>query len=234
MCGRFTQRYTWEELHRLYRLTQSARNLQPRYNICPTDPIDVIVPGDGALAVVPMRWQLIPPWWKKPLKDLPATFNARAETVAEKPMFRDAFKRSRCLIPASGYYEWQTTPNGKQPYYITSANGPVLTIAGLWTDWRDRVNDETLTTCTMIITEANSFISAIHDRMPVLLDQENADAWLSGDAGLELLKPAPEDALRMWPVSRRVSKPGNGDDPSLIEPVAVHASAEPATLFRLN
>ena len=86
----------------------------------------------------------------------------------------------------------------------------------------------------MIITEVNSFISAIHDRMPVLLDQENADAWLSGDAGLELLKPAPEDALRMWPVSRRVSKPGNGDDPSLIEPAAVHASAEPATLFRLN
>ena len=137
-------------------------------------------------------------------------------------------------VSTSGYYEWQTTPNGKQPYYITSANGPVLTIAGLWTDWRDRVNDETLTTCTMIITEVNSFISAIHDRMPVLLDQENADAWLSGDAGLELLKPAPEDALRMWPVSRRVSKPGNGDDPSLIEPITLHPVTEPSTLFRVN
>jgi putative SOS response-associated peptidase YedK len=181
-----------------------------------------------------MRWQLIPPWWKKPLKELPATFNARAETITEKPMFRDAFRRTRCLIPASGYYEWETTPDGKQPCYITSADESVLTIAGLWSEWRDRVNDETLTTCTMIITEANSFISAIHDRMPVLLERESADAWLSGSAGLELLKPAREDALRMWPVSRRLSKPGNGDDPSLIEPVAVHTSTEPAMLFRLN
>jgi putative SOS response-associated peptidase YedK len=81
-------------------------------------------------------------------------------------MFRDAFRRTRCLIPASGYYEWQTRSEGKQPYYITPADGSMLTIAGLWSDWRDRVNDETLTTCTMIITEANSFISAIHDPMP--------------------------------------------------------------------
>jgi putative SOS response-associated peptidase YedK len=234
MCGRFTQKYTWEELHRLYRLTQPARNLRPRYNICPTDPVDVVIRGDAGLLVMPMRWQLIPSWWKKPLKEQPATFNARAETVAKKPMFRDAFKRTRCLIPASGYYEWETRPDGKQPYYITSANGPVLTIPGLWTDWRDRVNDETLATCTMIITEANSFISAIHDRMPVLLDEDSAAAWLSGEAGTELLRPAPKDALRMWPVSRRVSKPGDGDDASLIEPVTVHASTEPTALFRLN
>ncbi len=213
-----------------YRLAQPARNLRPRYNTCPTDPVDVVIRGDGGLLVVPMRWQLIPPWWKKPLKELPATFNARAESVAEKPMFRDAFRRTRCIIPASGYYEWQTRPDGKQP----QADGSILTIADLWSDWRDRVNEETLTTCAMIITEANSFIGAIHDRMPVLLDRESADAWLSGDAGLELLKPAPDDALRMWPVSRRVSKPGNGDDPSLIEPVSVHSAAEAATLFRLN
>jgi putative SOS response-associated peptidase YedK len=235
MCGRFTQKYTWEELHRLYRLTQPARNVRPQYNICPTDPVDAIVPdNDGGLVVGPMRWQLIPPWWKKPLKDLPATFNARAETVAEKPMFRDAFKHTRCLIPASGYYEWETRPDGKQPYYITSTNGPILTIAGLWTEWRDRLNEETLATCTLIITEANSFISAIHDRMPVLLDREGIGAWLSGEAGTELLKPAPDDAVRMWPVSRRVSKPGNGDDPSLIEPIAVHAAVESGTLFRMN
>ncbi len=181
-----------------------------------------------------MRWQLIPPWWKKPLKDLPATFNARAETVAEKPMFRDAFRRTRCVIPASGYYEWETRPEGKQPYYITSTDGPILTIAGLWSEWRDRINDETLTTCTMLITEANSFISAIHDRMPVLLDEQGSAAWLSRDAGLELLKPASDYALRMWPVSRRVSTPGNGDDPGLIEPVAVHDAAEQEALFRQN
>ena len=80
MCGRFTQKYTWDELHRLYRLTQPARNARPQYNVCPTDPVDVVIRGDGGLLVVPMRWQLIPPWWKKPLKKLPATFNARAET----------------------------------------------------------------------------------------------------------------------------------------------------------
>ncbi len=168
------------------------------------------------------------------LKDLPATFNARAETVAEKPMFRDAFRRTRCVIPASGYYEWETRPDGKQPYYITPTDGPILTIAGLWSEWRDRVNDETLVTCTMIITEANSFISAIHDRMPVLLDRESADAWLSGEAGLGLLKPAPDDALRMWPVSRRVNKSGNGDDASLIDPVVGYPAAEVGPLFRLN
>src|SRR6266487_2789321 len=120
MCGRFTQKYTWSELVELYRLTQSPQNLRPNYNVCPTDPISynvcptdpisVIIPGDEGLFLMPMRWQLIPRWWKKPLKELPATFNARAETVAEKPMFRDAFKRNRCLIPASGYFEWQTTP----------------------------------------------------------------------------------------------------------------------------
>jgi SOS response associated peptidase (SRAP) len=106
--------------------------------------------------------------------------------------------------------------------------------AHLWSEWRRRVNDETLVTCTMIITKANSVVGAIHDRMPVLLDHEDTKAWLSGEAGVELLKPAPKEVLRMWPVSRRVRKPGNGDDPSLIEPVAVHASAEPATLFRMN
>src|SRR5262245_57450182 len=106
MCGRFTQKYTWEELSRLYRLTQPARNVQPRYNICPTDPVEVIIPGDSGLLAVPMRWQFIPPWWKKLLKEMPATFNARADAVADKPMFRDAFRRNRCIIPASGYYEW--------------------------------------------------------------------------------------------------------------------------------
>ncbi len=234
MCGRFTQSYTWEELQRLYRLTQPARNVRPQYNICPTDPVEVIIPGDNGLLAVPMRWQLIPPWWKKSLNELPATFNARAETVAEKPIFRDAFRRNRCVIPASGYYEWETRPDGKQPYYITSTDGPVMTIAGLWSEWRDRVNDETLATCTMIITRANSVVGAIHDRMPVLLDYEGMKAWLSGELGTEILRPAPDDALRMWPVSRRVNKPGNGEDPSLIEPIAVHAEAEPGTLFGLN
>ncbi len=107
MCGRFTQHYPWREIVALYRLTRSAINLQPRYNIAPTTIIDVVIPrGGDRLELVPMRWGLIPSWWKKTAKEAPSTFNARAETVARKPMFRAAFKRSRCVIPASGYYEW--------------------------------------------------------------------------------------------------------------------------------
>jgi putative SOS response-associated peptidase YedK len=234
MCGRFTQKYTWSELVELYRPTQSPQNLRPSYNVCPTDLISVIVPGDKGLFLMPMRWQLIPRWWKKPLKALPATFNARAETVADKPMFRDAFKRNRCLIPASGYFEWHTTAEGKQPYYMTPRDGSVLTIAGLWEEWKDRVNDETITSCTMIITTATSFVSAIHDRMPVILDPDSIAPWLSGNAGTELLKPAREDALRMWPVSKRVNKVGNADDPSLIDPVVLASAASGLLSTRLS
>jgi putative SOS response-associated peptidase YedK len=136
MCGRFTYKLTWEELVRLYRLTadQPARSTQARYNVCPTDPIDTVVDHDGKRELVTMRWSLVPRWWSKTLKDVKmATFNARAETVETKPFFRDAFKRTRCLIPVSGYYEWQDTPGGKQPWYFTARDGsPALTIAGLW------------------------------------------------------------------------------------------------------
>jgi putative SOS response-associated peptidase YedK len=185
----------------------------------------VIIPGTSGLLLMPMRWGLIPRWWKKSLKKLPATFNARAETVAEKPMFRDAFKRNRCLIPASGYFEWHTTSEGKQPYYITHPNGSLLSFAGLWDEWHDRVKNEKIASCTIIVTDANVFTRTIHDRMPVILDPENIGPWLKGDAGTELLKSAAEEALRMWPVSKRVSKPGNTDDPTLIESIAVHSTA---------
>jgi putative SOS response-associated peptidase YedK len=224
MCGRFTQKYTWQELEELYRLNQTPRNIRPAYNVCPTDPIHVIIPGSSGLFLMPMRWGLIPRWWKKSLKELPATFNARSETVADKPMFRDAFRRNRCLIPASGYFEWQTVGKEKQPYYFTPKNGSVLTFAGLWEEWKDRVNNETIQSCTMLITEPNSFVTPIHDRMPVILQPENISSWITGEAGTELLKPAPEDTLRMWPVSKRVSKPGNTDDATSIEPISPERS----------
>jgi putative SOS response-associated peptidase YedK len=111
----------------LYRLTDPSppSNLQPRYNICPTTTIDVVLEHDGKRLFEQMRWGLIPGWWSKSPKEMRlSTFNARAETVASKPMFRSAFKRKRCIIPASGYYEWQTTPKGKQPYYFTARDGP--------------------------------------------------------------------------------------------------------------
>jgi putative SOS response-associated peptidase YedK len=195
MCGRFTYKLTWAEIVKLYRLTlnQPARNTQPRYNICPTTAIDTVVSSEGERALVPMRWGLIPGWWSKPLKEMRlATFNARAETVATKPMFRDAFKSKRCLIPASGYYEWHDTPDGKQPYYFTRRDGQPITFAGLWSNWRDKEAGNNLLSCTMVIVEPNDFVAEVHDRMPVILEAKEFEQWEFGDAkdAAELMKPA--------------------------------------------
>ena len=226
MCGRFTQSYTWRELVELYRLTQPARNLRPRYNIAPTTQIDVLRSAEAGPELLPMRWGLIPGWWKKTAKEVPSTFNARAETIAHKPMFRSAFKRTRCIVPASGYYEWRPAEGGKQPYFISAGDGAVLSIAGLWDEWRDSEFKELVLSATLIVTAANDFTRRIHDRMPVLLGQSDLDAWLTGKAGVELLRPAPNDLLRMWPVSKRVNVSGRGDDdPGLIEPVEAIATS---------
>jgi putative SOS response-associated peptidase YedK len=176
--------YEWRELVELYKLTMAPpSNLQPRYNICLTDTIDVVVSGGGERTLVPMRWGLVPGWWKKPLKEMKvATFNARSDTIADKPMFRDSFKRRRCLIPASGYYEWVTTPEGKQPYYFTRQDGQVITIAGVQDGWTDPQSGERLRSCSMVITEANQFVVDVHDRMPVILEAEHFEQWMDGDA----------------------------------------------------
>jgi putative SOS response-associated peptidase YedK len=124
VCGRFTRNYTWEQIHALYRLTAPAAipNLQPRFDACPTDPADTIVEHEGKRDLVEMRWGLVPFWWNKPLKELRlATFNARVETVTTKPFFREPFKNKRCLVPVSGYFEWQDTPKGKQPLVFHGA-----------------------------------------------------------------------------------------------------------------
>ena len=217
MCGRFSNRLTWDEIVKLYRLTagQPARNVQARYNVCPTTAIDTVVERDGRRELVPMRWGLVPHWWDKPLKDLKlATFNARVETVATKPMFREAFKRRHCIIPASGYYEWKDTPSGKQPYYFTAADGSPLSMAGLWDEWHDKDSGEKLKSCTIIVCDANEFVGEIHDRMPVVLEPRDFDGWLSAKAGMEVLRPAANDALRRWPVSKRVNSSRAADDDS--------------------
>ena len=168
-----------------------------------------------------MRWGLVPSWWKKTVKELPSTFNARAETVAEKPMFRAALKHQRCLIPASGYYEWEKTPQGKQPWYYTTRDGSPLTMAGLWAEWKDVETGEPLKSCTMIVTRANTLAAKVHDRMPVMMQPRDFEGWLEGLGGTELLRPAPDDYLQVWPVSRRVnSSRAPGDDPALIDRVA--------------
>ncbi len=233
MCGRFTDMYTWEQLWRLYMLSVGfpQSNMQPNYNHCPTDPTSTILLRDGKRVFERMRWGLIPQWWSKPLKELRlATFNARAETIDTKPFFRGAFKRNRCLIPVSGYYEWHyDEPENKkkkpQPYYFTARDGsPILTAAGLWDEWKDRQSGETIRSCTMIITEPNKFVAKVHDRMPVVLRPDQFDAWLDGSAGKEILVPAAEDMLDKVSVSQRVnSSRAPNDDPTLIEPVALAA-----------
>ena len=159
MCGRFTQAYTWQEVHDFYSLTSPARNLQPNYNVAPTQTVNVLVPG--SLEMVDMRWGLVPIWWKKSLKDLPSTFNARSETAHEKPMFRTAFKRNRCLVPASGFYEWKRSGKEKQPYHIAMASGEPMTFAGLWERWEDPESGEEVRSCTILTTGPNDFMAEI-------------------------------------------------------------------------
>jgi putative SOS response-associated peptidase YedK len=220
MCGRFTQRYTWEEVHAFLSVFGLPRNLQPHYNIAPTDPVDVVRLGEHGRELTSMRWGLIPGWWKKSLKEVPATFNARAESIADKPMFRTAFQERRCIIPASGFYEWTGPKAQRQPHLFTAADGsPVMGFAGLWDRWRDRSNGETIQSCTIIVCGANAWMGKYHDRMPVILDPPNFDGWLNGSLGAEVLTCADESALREWPVSPRLNRTGVGDDdPTILEP----------------
>jgi putative SOS response-associated peptidase YedK len=220
MCGRFAQGYTWRELVALYRLRQPAAHLRAHYNIAPTARIDVIIAQSAdRLELVSMRWGLIPSWWKITDKEVPYAFNTRAETVATNPIFRTAYKCNRCVIPASGYYEWKATRTGKQPYYISARDGSLLSFAGLWDEWHDCETGERARSCTIIVTGASKFTRWIHDRMPVILDSKQVEAWLSGSPASHLLKPASEGALQMWEVSRRVNRVGNDDDPRLIEAI---------------
>jgi putative SOS response-associated peptidase YedK len=141
--------------------------------------------------------------------------------IAVMNVHNAALKRHRCIIPASGYYEWLKRPDGRQPYFISAADGGVLGFAGLWDRWKNPETGEPVISCTIIVTNANELTRPIHDRMPVVLDKANIRPWLSGESGTELLRPAAEDRLRMWPVSRRVNKTGQGDDDStLLDEVA--------------
>ena len=233
MCGRFTQNYTWREVYDFLNLLGPPQNLLARYNIAPTTWIDVVrldAERKDERELVRMRWGLIPAWWKKPLKELPSTFNARAESVSERPMFRGAFKTRRCIIPASGFYEWTGEPGSKQPHLFTAADGsPLLAFAGLWDRWRNPETGEEVLSCTMIVSGASSWMEAYHDRMPVLLVPDQFDRWLSGEMGADELQPAAESALREWPVTARLNRTGYGDeDPTIVAPIRRAADGTPS------
>lgn len=213
MCGRFTQTYTWSELHGIFQFVPATpRNLEPRYNISPTQQVGVVTLDGGHYAYSEMRWWLVPNWWKKALKDVPSTFNARAETVDEKPMFRSAFRRTRCLIPASGFFEWTGPKDERQPWYISAKDGMPLIFAGLHDTWRDPESGDDVKSCTIIVTSANRFMGEIHDRMPVILQESQWRLWLD-EPRKDLLNPADENLLHAWRVSSNVnSSRYHGDD----------------------
>jgi putative SOS response-associated peptidase YedK len=220
MCGRFTKKYTWAQIHEKYSLLPSVRrNLQPNYNVCPTTSVDVVARTDAGRDLVAMRWGLIPHWWSEPLKAMRLwTFNARAETVIEKSLFRDSFKKRRCLMPVSGYDEWHDTPEGRQPYFFTRAEGDVITVGAIQDAWFDKEAGETIRSCSMLITEPSAFVAKVHNRMPVVLERKDFEEWECGSVedATALIRWARDDVLLKWPVSKRVnSSRASGDDPTL-------------------
>ena len=205
----------WSELVKLYRIDDRP-NLRPRYNIAPTqDVLAIRLDSAGKQEAVELRWGLIP-FWAKEEKIAYSTINARAETVAAKPAFREAFKKRRCLIAADGYYEWKAEDGAKQPYRITLNPEQPFSFAGLWECWERP--EKVVESCTIIVTNANDLTRDIHDRMPVILDPADYDRWLSGAAGEELLKPYPSEKMARYPVSRAVGSVKN-TGPELIEPL---------------
>ncbi|SUS08727.1 putative SOS response-associated peptidase [uncultured Defluviicoccus sp.] len=223
MCGRFSQLRAWSELVRLYRVTasQTPLKLPPRYNIAPTQDVPVVRrtrEGDER-ELVTMRWGLVP-FWARDLKGGAKMINARAETIAERPAFRDAFQRRRCLVAADGFYEWEKTQAGKQPCRITVADCRPFAFAGLWERWRSS-EGEAIESFTIIVTAANEQVRPLHDRMPMMLDVGQFGPWLDGGSGIKqlhaLLRPYAGE-LTIRAVSTRVNSVAN-DDPGCIEPI---------------
>lgn len=225
MCGRYTHLYTWKQLHRLMTLTTiPAGELAPRYNLAPTQKAPVVRQDpEGARSADLLRWGLVPFWADDPTIGS-KMINARAETAADKPAFRAAFKSRRCIVPASGFYEWKALEGqkAKQPYYIRPAeDGGIFAIAGLWERWKTKDGADAVETFTILTTEPNDLMKTLHDRMPVILDPADFDRWLdpkNADAASlnALMRPAHAETMMCHPVSTRVNTPKN-DEPSLVE-----------------
>ena len=228
MCGRFTQRFSWQDLQAFLRLGGPAANLRPRYNLAPSQSA-AVVRGDAAGRRLSMlRWGLIPAWAKDPAIGH-KLINARAETAAVKPSFRAAFSKRRCLVPADGFYEWRREDSVRQPWLIARRDGGPMAFAGLWERWRvlegavlrgslaEHRPGDIVETFAILATDANEAIRALHPRMPVILSPEAFAPWLAGET--VQLRPAPEDLLVLHRVGHRVNNPRN-DDPECVAALA--------------
>jgi putative SOS response-associated peptidase YedK len=218
MCGRYSLVPT-ENIAARFDSRQEQFALLPRYNIAPSQSMPVVI-RNSPNRLVEMQWGLIPSWAKEPRVAF-STINARAETVAKSPVFRGPFTSRRCLVPASGFYEWQRTSQGKQPYCIQLKEGGLFAFAGLYDIWRDRDGNE-LYSYTIITTTPNALVAPIHNRMPVILRRQDEDVWLDKAAAparlMSLLAPYDAAEMEAFGVSRAVNNPAN-EDAALVEPI---------------
>ena len=222
MCGRFTLTHPDQDLALQFDLPEIP-DLQPRYNIAPTQPVAAVrvAPESAVRELALLHWGLIPFWAKDP-KIGSRMINARSETAAEKPAFRAAFRRRRCLVVADGFYEWQKLNGGKQPFYIRLHDGKPFAFAGLWEHW-EGPDGAVIESCTLLTTEPNDVIRPLHNRMPVILQARDYDLWLDAEVQQAeqlqpLLGPYLPGDMEAYPVSRWVNSPPN-DDPRCIEPL---------------
>jgi putative SOS response-associated peptidase YedK len=222
MCGRFTLRHSTDEIVERFGAQEVLLDLPPRYNIAPTQPVAAVTAPDGARRLEGLQWGLVPFWAKDPAIGS-RMINARAETIAEKPAYKNAFLRRRCLIPADGFYEWQKTGGRSQPMYIRLRGDDLFAFAGLWEEWQSP-DGSPLRTCTIITVPPNDLVAPIHDRMPAILRRDDEGAWLNPDLRdpgtlRGLLMPHPDAAMDTYPVSRLVNAP-TVDDPECVAPLA--------------
>ena len=238
MCGRFVSSLPPDRLRVVFGTAGPLPNIQPNWNVAPTQDAPVVRrhpdTGDRHLSV--LRWGLVP-GWTKDFPSAPKPINARSETAAGSGMFKGALALRRCIVPADAFYEWRTAPDGKQPYAVARCDGAPMALAGLWEGWRDPAG-EVLRTFTVLTTAANAVMRTLHQRMPVILEPCDWPAWLGETPGdpAALLRPAADDILRVWPVSRAVNNVRhNGaalldriDDPLAPPPSAAPPGANPA------
>lgn len=222
MCGRFRLSVDKEELEQAFGI-KAPPHYAPRYNIAPTQPVLAVRRSEGRSGRegVLLHWGLVPGWAKDPAIGN-RLINARAETAHEKPAFRTAFRRRRCLVPADGFYEWAKAPAGKQPFHIGREDGRVFAFAGLWEHWMGPDGSE-IDSCAILTTAANETMRPIHHRMPVVLAPGDYDVWLDRaeerrDGLAALLAPRPWPDFVAWPVSTYVNAPRN-EGPRCAQPV---------------